>query len=99
MSLANLLGMLPAMFLLVYVGAAARDALEVQPSAAADFYQQILKYVGLAATVLMVVVVTRLARKALREAEQAQEKSGVIGKARVDENYAPTPFDKDGDGR
>ena len=92
--LANLLGMLPAMFLLVYVGAAARDALEVQPSTAADFYQQILKYVGLAATVLMVVVVTRLARKALREAEQAQEKSGVISKARVDENYAPTPFDK-----
>ena len=92
--LANLLGMLPAMFLLVYVGAAARDALEVQPNAAADFYQQILKYVGLAATVLMVVVVTRLARKALREAEQAQEKSGVIGKAHVDENYEPTPFDK-----
>src|SRR5258705_578179 len=92
--LANLLGMLPAMFLLVYIGAAARDALEVQPTTATDFYQQILKYVGLAATVLMVVVVTRLARKALREAEQAQESSAIRGKARFAETYEPTPFDK-----
>jgi pyruvate/2-oxoglutarate dehydrogenase complex dihydrolipoamide dehydrogenase (E3) component/uncharacterized membrane protein YdjX (TVP38/TMEM64 family) len=91
--LANLLGMLPAMFLFVYIGATARAALEVQPTAT-DFYEQILKYVGLAATVLLVVVVTRLARKALREAEQAQEKSSVIGKARIDENQEPTPFDK-----
>ena len=30
--LANLLGMLPAMFLFVYIGAAARDALAVQPT-------------------------------------------------------------------
>ena len=92
--LANLLGMLPAMVLLVYVGAAARAALEVQPMAAADFYQQILKYVGLAATVAVVVVVTRLARKALREAEQAQESNAVAGKARLAENYEATSFDK-----
>ena len=72
--LANLLGMLPAMFLFVYIGAAARDALEVQPTAT-DFYQQILKYVGLAGDRLAGGrVVTRMARKALREAEQAQEK-------------------------
>jgi len=92
--LANLLGMLPAMFLLVYVGATARAALEVQPTTAADFYQQILKYVGLAATVLMVVIVTRLARKALREAERAQVDSAITGKARFAETYEPTPFDK-----
>ncbi|HMF47439.1 MAG TPA: FAD-containing oxidoreductase, partial [Candidatus Saccharimonadales bacterium] len=92
--LANLLGMLPAMFLLVYAGASARVALEVQPIASADFYQQILKYVGLAATVAVVVVVTRLARKALREAEQVQESNAVAGKARLAENYEPTSFDK-----
>ena len=39
----------------------------------AGFYQQILKYVGLLATVAVVVVVTRIARKALREAEQEQQ--------------------------
>ena len=65
--LANLLGMLPAMFLFVYIGATARAALEVQPTAT-DFYEQILKYVGLVATVLLVVVVTRRARKGLRAA-------------------------------
>src|SRR5258705_10520371 len=86
--------MLPAMFPLVYVGATARAALEVQPTTAADFYQQILKYVGLAATVLMVVIVTRLARKALREAERAQVDSAITGKARFAETYEPTPFDK-----
>lgn len=37
---ANLLGMLPATFLFVYIGAAARDAIAGQP-ASTDFYQQI----------------------------------------------------------
>ncbi len=36
-----------------------------------------MKYVGLLATVAVVVVVTRVARKALREAEQQQEGSIV----------------------
>ena len=44
--LANLLGMLPATFLFVYIGAAARDALAGQMDAAAGFYQQILKYIS-----------------------------------------------------
>ena len=48
---------------------------------------------GLAATVLLLVVVTRIARKALREAEQALEGGGVV-KAHIDENHEPTPFDK-----
>ena len=68
---ANLLGMLPGMFLYVYIGAAARDALAGQVDGSTDFYQQILKYLGLLATVAVVVIVTRAARKALREAEQA----------------------------
>src|ERR1044071_3336402 len=91
--LANLLGMLPAMFLLVYVGATARDALEAQP-AATDFYQQALKYIGLAATVVIVVVVTRMARRALRQAEQAQEGSPGAAQPGFEENCQPTPFDR-----
>jgi pyruvate/2-oxoglutarate dehydrogenase complex dihydrolipoamide dehydrogenase (E3) component/uncharacterized membrane protein YdjX (TVP38/TMEM64 family) len=91
--LGNLLGMLPATFLFVYIGAAARDALAGQP-ASTDFYQQILKYIGLAATIAVVVVVTRVARKALREAEQAQDGSVVTGKPRLDPNHTPASFDE-----
>jgi uncharacterized membrane protein YdjX (TVP38/TMEM64 family) len=68
---ANLLGMLPGILLYVYIGATARDALAGQTDGSTDFYQQILKYVGLLATAAIVVIVTRIARKALREAEQA----------------------------
>jgi len=89
--LANLLGMLPGTFLFVYIGAAARDALAGQP-ASTDFYQQILKYVGLAATFAVVMLVTRVARKALREAEQTNEGSVVAAKPRLDADYQPTPF-------
>jgi len=90
--MANLIGMLPATFLFVYIGAAARDALTVQTTSSADFYQQILKYVGLLATVAVVIVVTRIARKALREAEQAQE--GSFTKPRLDSNHRFTRFDE-----
>lgn len=90
-ALANLFGMLPATFLFVYIGAAARDALAGQ-MASAGFYQQILKYIGLLATIAVVVIVTRIARKALREAEQAQEGSVVAGKPRLDPNHKPTSY-------
>jgi uncharacterized membrane protein YdjX (TVP38/TMEM64 family) len=69
--LANLLGMLPGIFLYVYIGAAARDAL-TGPEETTDIYQQLLKYTGLLATLAVVIIVTRIARKALREAEQPQ---------------------------
>lgn len=92
--LANLIGMLPATFLFVYIGAAARDAIAGQPDASVDFYQQVFKYVGLAATAAVVVIVTRIARRALREAEQAQEGGVVSGKPHLDENFRPTPFDE-----
>jgi pyruvate/2-oxoglutarate dehydrogenase complex dihydrolipoamide dehydrogenase (E3) component/uncharacterized membrane protein YdjX (TVP38/TMEM64 family) len=91
--LANLIGMLPATFLFVYIGAAARDAIAGRADTAADFYQQIFKYVGLAATVAVVVLVTRIARKALREAEQAQNGSVVTGKPPLDPNHKPTSFE------
>jgi pyruvate/2-oxoglutarate dehydrogenase complex dihydrolipoamide dehydrogenase (E3) component/uncharacterized membrane protein YdjX (TVP38/TMEM64 family) len=90
--LANLIGMLPAMFLLVYIGAAARDAIEGPTDTSADFYQQILKYVGLLATIAVVVMVTRIARRSLREAEQSQESSAVRGKPDLDPNYKPTSY-------
>jgi uncharacterized membrane protein YdjX (TVP38/TMEM64 family) len=71
--LADLLGMLPAALLYTYIGAAARDVLspEVAPGGA---YITVLKYAGLAATVVLVVVLTRVARKALREAEAASDR-------------------------
>jgi pyruvate/2-oxoglutarate dehydrogenase complex dihydrolipoamide dehydrogenase (E3) component len=92
--LANLIGMLPATFLFVYIGAAARDAIAGQSDTSADFYQQILKYVGLLATIAVVVLVTRIARKALREAEQQQEGSVTAGVSRLNPNHRPMTFDK-----
>ena len=92
--LANLFGMLPATFLLVYIGAAARDAIGGTDGGIGGFYQQILKYVGLLATIAVVVMVTRMARRALREAEQSQEGSTVAGKPRFDPNYRPAAFDE-----
>src|SRR5262245_21818815 len=90
---ANLLGMLPAMFLLVYVGAAARDAIGGPTDTTADFYQQILKYVGLVATIAVVVMVTRMARRALREAEQNQSSQAVGEKSDLDPSCKPTSYE------
>lgn len=90
---ANLIGMLPATFLFVYIGAAARDAIAGQMDAA-GFYQQILKYVGLLATVAVVVMVTRIARNALRDAEQVQEGGGVAGRPKLDPNHKPTSYEE-----
>lgn len=70
--MANLLGMLPGILLYVYIGAAARDALTGQMAASADLFQQVLKYGGLLATVAVVVIVTRIARRAIREAEKIE---------------------------
>ena len=92
--LGNLFGMLPATFLFVYIGAAARDAIGGPTDTAADFYQQILRYVGLLATIGVVTLVTRMARRALREAEQSQEGSAVAGKPRFDPNYRPAALDE-----
>src|SRR4029077_18871969 len=92
--LANLLGMLPGMFLYVYIGAAARDALVGQANTSMGFYQQILKYVGLLATVAVVVVVTRIARRALREAEQQQKTSKTTGPPRLDAEHKPLAVDQ-----
>jgi pyruvate/2-oxoglutarate dehydrogenase complex dihydrolipoamide dehydrogenase (E3) component/uncharacterized membrane protein YdjX (TVP38/TMEM64 family) len=92
--LGNLLGMLPATFLFVYLGAAARDALAGQLNVSVGLYQQILKVVGLLATIAVVIMITRIARQALRQTEQLDEGSTVPGKPRLEPNYRPATFDK-----
>jgi uncharacterized membrane protein YdjX (TVP38/TMEM64 family) len=62
--IANLLGMLPGAILYIYIGAGARDALY-----GLEDYQRAIKYVGLIATLTLVVLLTLMARKALRQAE------------------------------
>jgi pyruvate/2-oxoglutarate dehydrogenase complex dihydrolipoamide dehydrogenase (E3) component/uncharacterized membrane protein YdjX (TVP38/TMEM64 family) len=87
--LANFLGMLPATFLFVYIGAAARDAVAGQADPSAGFYQQVVKYVGLLATIAVVVFVTRIARSALRGAEGAQQ---TEAKPPLDPDYPSLSF-------
>jgi pyruvate/2-oxoglutarate dehydrogenase complex dihydrolipoamide dehydrogenase (E3) component/uncharacterized membrane protein YdjX (TVP38/TMEM64 family) len=89
--LANILGMLPGTFLYVYIGATARDALVGQTEVSAGFLQQVLKYVGLLATVAVVIIVTRMARRAMHEGAQEEESAGGK-KSGFDPNYQPTPF-------
>ncbi len=60
--LANLIGMLPGTFLYVYLGATAQKALQ-------GTTRIIPTLIGLAATIGVVVMVTRIARRAMREAE------------------------------
>jgi uncharacterized membrane protein YdjX (TVP38/TMEM64 family) len=70
--LANLLGMLPGIFLYVYLGATAGEALTGGSASSAGLFQHTLHIVGLLATVAVVVLVTRLARKALAETAEAR---------------------------
>ena len=68
--LANLIGMLPGTFLYVYLGTTAGDALAGSGNSVA-WGQYALRIVGLLATLAIVVLVTRIARKAIAEAEAA----------------------------
>ncbi len=63
--LANLIGMLPGTFLYVYLGATARDALTGGSGL-------LVKAVGLAATIAVVALVTRTARRAMAQAGQEE---------------------------
>jgi pyruvate/2-oxoglutarate dehydrogenase complex dihydrolipoamide dehydrogenase (E3) component/uncharacterized membrane protein YdjX (TVP38/TMEM64 family) len=92
--LANLLGMLPATFLFVYIGAAARDALAGELGGSVGAFQQALKYAGLLATVAVVVIVTRIARQALREAGQTPNSGSGDRLTRLELDHAPTPVDQ-----
>ena len=66
--LANLIGMLPGTFLYVYIGATARDALSAGASGVGA-WQLALRVTGLLATIAVVALVTRTARKALAQVE------------------------------
>ena len=69
--LANLLGMLPGTFFYVYLGATASDALTGGANRTATVGQNLLRLTGLLATLGVVALVTRIARKALKQAEAA----------------------------
>ena len=75
--LANFVGMLPATFLYVYFGSLAGDTLTGAAVGGASTFQFALKIVGLLATIAVVVFVTRIARKAIAEAEGDLQTSEV----------------------
>src|SRR5205085_7213880 len=67
--LANLIGMLPGTFLYVYIGATARDALG-SSTGSVGAWKLALKIVGLLATIAVVTLVARTARRAMAQAEK-----------------------------
>ncbi|MBS1810456.1 MAG: TVP38/TMEM64 family protein [Acidobacteria bacterium] len=67
--LANFLGMLPATFMYVYFGSLAGDTITGAGSGSASVLQWGLKIVGLLATIVVVVFVTNMARKAMAAAD------------------------------
>lgn len=67
--LASWIGMLPGTLLYVYIGSALQSLAEVEtPTDDGGVTQKVLFWLGLAATFLVTVFVTRLARQALRTA-------------------------------
>ena len=81
--LANLLGMLPATFLYVYFGSLAGDTLAGAATSSASTWQFVLKIAGLLATIAVVVFVTRIARKAMAEAERGSGNDGTLQTSEV----------------
>ena len=78
--IASLLGMLPGTFLYVYLGSLVTNASELlsgkRPEA--GIWGQVLYWGGLAATLLVTVLITRIARKALDRALQRKEPAGPL---------------------
>ena len=68
-TLASLVGMIPGAFMYVYIGSLGRSSLEAAAGdESVETLQLILQIVGLAATVLVTIFITRIAAKALKEA-------------------------------
>lgn len=67
--LANLIGMLPGSFLYVYIGVTAHEAIS-SSSGAPGAWKLLLKIVGLLATIAIVVLITRMAKRAIAQAEE-----------------------------
>ncbi|MGH9766142.1 MAG: TVP38/TMEM64 family protein, partial [Blastocatellia bacterium] len=68
--IANLIGMLPGTFLYIYLGATARDALIGGSDALTGAPGALVKAAGLLATIAVVALVTRAARKAMAQVER-----------------------------
>ena len=67
--LASWIGMLPATVVYVYLGSLAKDVAELLAGKVEETPgQAVLKYVGLAAAVLVAILVARMAKKALAKA-------------------------------
>lgn len=69
-ALASLVGMIPGTFLYVYIGTLGRSGLEAASGAGGgvETAKLVLQIAGLLATVLVTVLITRTAKRALREA-------------------------------
>ena len=70
--LASFIGMLPGGLMYVYLGSVARSLADVAAGKVQGGWAgQVFFWLGLAATIVVAIFVTRLARKSLRETEQA----------------------------
>ena len=71
-ALASFIGMLPGGLMYVYLGSVARSLADVAAGKVQGGWAgQVFFWLGLAATIVVAIFVTRLARNSLREAEQA----------------------------
>ncbi len=66
--LASWIGMIPGTFLYVYLGTLGRSGLEAASGTGAETYRLALQAVGLLATLGVTILITRAAKRALREA-------------------------------
>ncbi len=66
--LASAIGMIPGTFLYVYLGTLGRSGLEAASGSGAETYRLALQAVGLLATLAVTILITRTAKRALREA-------------------------------
>jgi uncharacterized membrane protein YdjX (TVP38/TMEM64 family) len=67
-ALASFVGMIPGTFLYVYLGTLGRSGLEAASGGGAETFRLVLQVLGLLATLGVTILITRTAKRALREA-------------------------------